>query len=862
LESSSLPTGTVTFLFTDIEGSTPLWESRPNEMSAALQIHNTVLRQAIQAYGGIVFKVVGDAFQAVFPIAAQALQAAVAAQHGLLAAPWNELGPLKVRMGLHTGEAALDPGGDEYAVSHSKNRVARIMSAGHGGQILLSKATEEFLGSQVPAGITISDLGEYHLKGLSQPEHLFMVLAPDLPSDFPALASSEPPHNLPVPGTPFFGREAELQHIESLLDDPACRLITLVGIGGTGKTRLAIEAARRSHAYNSRAYFVALASATCLGDMLSAIAEAIRYSFFVQPGMSLSARDAQIQLSRYLTGKSALLILDNFEQLSSCAEFLAEFMTAVPGAKLLVTSRERLNLPGEWVIEIGGLSFPADHATADVLHFPAVQLFLKAAERVGYKNGSDWTSITRICRMLEGTPLGLEMAAASVKLLSIHEIADEIERSLDFLNAGWRSVPERHQTLRAVFETSWQLLTTPEQDAFARLAVFHSGFQREAAVKVTKATLPVLSVLVDKSFIRRNESGRFEIHPVLKHYAQEKLLANPAAFATVRAAHALFFSDWLCQMFAGLKGRDQAAALADLRSETLNIRAALRELLQLEEFERLERICPAVILFFEMNNQRVETREMLAILAEVEQNLRSRLASLPTSQHNKQRLFFSGLLALILSAVRHFSLESSPDEKNQLLIESLELAKFMPDTITKAYTLIMLCRGPGLESDQKLDLCRQSFVTFKKNNDRWGEALSQLIWADEMNFSDFDTTLAQVAYQASLETFNAAGNHWGQALCLNGLMVLEQKAGNYPEAQSLGNQSTELFNELKNFERVSWIHHSMGEFAIAHNHPEDACQHYEANVTYFAHVGDNERRIFYETRLAQVVEQLSRNGIY
>jgi len=652
-----------------------------------------------------------------------------------------------------------------------------------------------------------------------------------------------------------------LERIESLLADPACRLITLVGIGGTGKTRLAIESARRNQSYNSRVYFVPLASATCLGDMLSAIAEAVRYTFFIQPGMNLSAHDAQIQLTRYLTGRTALLVLDNFEQLSSCAEFLAEFMNSVPGVKLLVTSRERLNLPDEWVVEIGGLSFPASQANGDTLHYPAVQLFLKAAERVGYKNGSDWPSIARICRLLEGTPLGLEMAAASAKLLSIPEIADEIERSLDFLNASWRSVPERHQSLRAVFETSWQLLTAAEQETFCRLAVFQGGFQREAAVKVAHASLPVLSTLVDKSFIRRSESGRFEIHPVLNHYAQEKLLANPATLAEVRSAHALFFSDWLRRMFDGLKGQDQAAALAALRVETLNIRAALRELIQLGELERLDAICPAVILFFEMNNQRVETREMLAILAELERRLRAQLASLAPVLRQEQEPFLRGLLALTLSAVRHFSLEFTPGQKDALLMESLELANAVPDTITKAYTLILLCRGPGLESDQKLDLCRQSFVTFKKNSDRWGEALSQLIWADEMNFSDFDATLAQVAYLASLDTFTAAGNSWGQALCLNGLMVLEQKAGNYAEAQRLGNQSVELFNDLKNFERVSWIHHSMGQFAAEQGHPEDARHHYEANITYFTHVGDSERRAYYENRLAQAFDQLPRNGI-
>jgi predicted ATPase/class 3 adenylate cyclase len=855
LDNSTLPTGIVTFLFTDIQGSTPFWESLPDQMSAALQIHNMVLRQAISLHGGQVFKVVGDSFQAVFPTPNQALQAALEAQRGLQSAEWNDLGPLKVRMGLHAGEAFLDPEGDEYAVSHTKNRVARIMSAGHGGQIILSQAVAELLSGRLPEGVTFKDLGEHLLKGLSHPEHLFQVLCSGLPSEFPPLTGSAPPPNLPVQTTPFFGRESELERIENMLTDPDCRLITLTGIGGTGKSRLAIEAARLTQVFPAQTYFVGLANANSLDDLVTDIADAIRYSFFISPGMALTAAEAQAQLFRYLTSKKILLVLDNFEQMTCCSEMLTDLLTAAPDIKLLVTSRERLNLAGEYVVEVGGLSYPTTETSEDLTQYAAAQLFLKAAGRAGnyHYMHTDAPLVARICRMLVGIPLGLEMAAASVRLLSLAEIAAEIEQNLDFLSANWRSVPERHQTLRAVFDSSWRLLTPREQETFARLAVFHGGFTREAAAQVAGAVLTVLSTLVDKSFVRRDELGRFAIHPVLERYAYEKLISNPTAEAEVRSRHAEFFSAWLSRMFADLKCERQIQALATLRVETENLRSAFEELVNQGNYERLEKMYPVLILFQDMNNQRIETQEMIALMERMEHKLRNLLLSPLGKEAAPQDGFHLGMLTLTLAAIRHFSLDRSEARNEGLLDECLQLVQYLPDTSAKAYTLLLLCRGPGLESDRKLGLCQQSFVIFKQRGDRWGAALAQLIWADEMNFSNFDIDLAQIAYQASLDAYTTAGNLWGQALCLFGLMMLAMKEGDYQEADRLSRQSLTLFIELQNHERIASLHHAFADFAAQVGRHEEARLHLEANIAYFTHSGDIDRRKYYEGKLAQLL---------
>ncbi len=855
MEKPPLPTGIVTFLFTDIQGSTLLWENRPNLMADALQLHNAVLRQAIQANRGVVFKVVGDAFQAAFASPTKALNAAITAQRGLISAPWNELGPLKVRMGLHAGEAELDPESDEYLISHTKNRVARIMSAGHGGQILISSAVMELLGEQLPQGILLKDMGEHYLKGLLQPEHIFQIVLPDLPGDFPPLKTEDPHSNLPIPATPFLNRVVELENITRLLSDPGCRLITLTGIGGSGKTRLAIEAARQGQLLFRRVYFVGLATITSLHDLILNLADVIEYSFFVPPDVQLTLEEAKNQILRYLADKQALVVLDNFEQLSSNASLLGDLLAAAEGVKLIVTSRERLNLPGEWVIEINGLSFPSQEGNKAIPEFAAVQLFIKSAERASRFNVAkdDWIAIARICQLLEGMPLGVEMAAAWVKLLSCQEILAEIEGNANFLVANWRNTPERHHTLQAVFDTSWRLLNPEEREALCRLAVFQGGFRHEAASQVAGAPLSMLAALVDKSLLRRIASGRFEIHPVLRQYAVEKLSSNPAAQAEVRLRHAHYFSDLLSRhVFAKLKGADQSEALAIARAEVQNLRLAFKELIAQRDFERLDGILPALILFFEMNDQRVETQEVIKLLADMEQVLRQNLA-VPAAPDpaNRPRSFIKALLGITLAALHYFTfrgfqLPLTPSQQ----IESLQLVLDLPDTEAKAYAILLSCRGSSyLSIDQRLDFLQQCFSIFKNLNDSWGAALTQLIWADEMNFGNIDIDLARPAYQASLKTFEEARNQWGQALCLNGLGTIEQKNGHFDEAYRLCGQALELFSQLGNSDRVAGAHHSLGEIAIDKGSLEEARLHFEANLKYFALLGDQARQQDYQGRL-------------
>jgi predicted ATPase len=399
-------------------------------------------------------------------------------------------------------------------------------------------------------------------------------------------AASPPPHNLPPPPTAFVGRAAELGEIARYLHKPGAQLLTLVGPGGIGKTRLALQAAARcvepgaafETEFADGVFLVSLAA----GDaepgerptLLAALADALQFSFQgpVHP---------QAQLLNYLREKQMLLILDNFEDLVTEARQLGDILRLAPGIKLLVTSRVRLNLREEWALEVNGLDYPpaADplppHDAADA--YGAIALFGQQARRAraGFAlTEANFPEVVRICRLVEGAPLGIELAASWLRVLSCREIADEIEKGLDFLTSALQNVPERHRSLRAVFDHSWNLLSPPEQVLFRQLSVFQGGFPRDAAAQVVGASLPLLAGLADKSLLRRNASGRYEVHELLRQYAEEKLRLLPEEHERVHDQHCRYYAELLSQHKTQLKGEAPQAALLALSAERENVRAA------------------------------------------------------------------------------------------------------------------------------------------------------------------------------------------------------------------------------------------------------------------------------------------------
>jgi len=487
---TELPTGTVTFLFTDIEGSTRLLQELGDGYAEVLAEHRRVLRDAWREQDGVEVDTQGDAFFVAFSRATDAVAAAAQAQSALVG------GPVKVRMGLHTGEPAR---GAEGYVGFDVHRAARIAASGHGGQVLLSQATADL------AGADVRDLGLHRLKDLSAPERIFQLGT----DDFPPLKTLHET-NLPVPATPFLGREQEVDQVFTLLRRADVRLVTLTGPGGSGKTRLALQAAAAdADDYDHGVWWVPL-SALVDPALVDAAA-----------GQALGSEDA---LAEAVGDKRLLLVLDNFEHLVEAAANVAETIGSCPHLTVLVTSREPLHIDGEWEVAVDPLR-----------EREAVALFLQRATAVR----SDFTAsgeVAEICRRLDCLPLAIELAAARVKVLALPALLERLEQRLPLLASGSRSAPERQRTLRATIAWSYELLTPDEQATFARLAVFAGGCTLEAAEEICGADVDGIASLVDKSLIRHS-GDRYWMLQTIREYARELLDESEEADA-VRRRHA------------------------------------------------------------------------------------------------------------------------------------------------------------------------------------------------------------------------------------------------------------------------------------------------------------------------------------
>jgi predicted ATPase/DNA-binding CsgD family transcriptional regulator len=414
-------------------------------------------------------------------------------------------------------------------------------------------------------------------------------------------------HHLPHQTTPFIGRAEEITEIAALLADPTCRLLTLVGPGGIGKTRLALEAAQfQAVMFPDGIEFVALQALSSPDFMIAAIADALRIQFY--PG-----GEPKDQLLNYLHQKTMLLVVDNFEHLLEGVALLSEILDVAPGVKMLVTSRERLNLREEWVFGVGGLSFPAYETEIDIEAHSAVRLFLQNAQRtsVGFQlTNTNKLGVARICQIVGGMPLALELAAAWVRALSCEEIADEINRNVDILESSARNVPPRHRNMRAVLESSWVMLSNDERDAFKKLSVFRGGCSRRTADALTQTSPRILSSLVDKSMLRLNAVGRYEIHELLRQYGEEQLDVLPDEGQQVRDQHCAYFLRALYQLEPDLRGQRQLEALNDIQGDFENVRAAWQWAVHQKNADAITQSMHSLYLFCEARSRFQEGWEL------------------------------------------------------------------------------------------------------------------------------------------------------------------------------------------------------------------------------------------------------------
>jgi predicted ATPase/class 3 adenylate cyclase len=577
-----IPAGTVTLLFTDIEGSTRLWEAEPDPMAAALRQHDQIMRGSIERAGGYVFKTVGDSFCAAFGTAQSAIDAVLAAQRALSAQSWPTSRPVLVRMGLHTG-ACEERDGDYFGPV--VNRAARLEAVAHGGQVLLSGVTADLLADLLPPGVTLRDLGLHRLKDLGRPEQVYQLEAEFLAATFPPLSSldnPELPNNLPSVLSPFVGRDHEVAQVRGLVAES--RLVTLTGAGGSGKTRLALQvAAELVEGVADGVWLAELASCTG-GEQIPEVVAAV---LGIQGESAAAVTDA-------LSGQQALLVLDNCEHLiDAAAKFSDQVIRACPKVSVLATSREPLGIDGELVYRVPSMSLPelSAETVEDLGGSDAALLFAARARVHGLElDDSSARLVATICRRLDGIPLALELAAARLSSMSLQQVTDRLDQRFRLLTGGSRNAMPRQQTLQATVDWSFSLLNNPERATLLRLSVFASGFELEAAESVCATgevdafdVADLLGSLVDKSLVvadRAGDSVRYRLLETIRQYAAQELVrsAGDDEVLRIRDRHAEYYLAFAELAAPELSRSAQGVWLRRLDAEWDNLRAAFSHL--------------------------------------------------------------------------------------------------------------------------------------------------------------------------------------------------------------------------------------------------------------------------------------------
>jgi predicted ATPase/class 3 adenylate cyclase len=616
-----LPTGTVTFLFTDIEGSTRLLQQLGNDYAEARGQHQSLLRAAFAAHGGAEVDTQGDAFFVAFATAPQAVAAAAQATRALAEHSWPEdIWPedttLRVRMGLHTGTPQLV--GDHY-VGLDVHRAARVAAAGHGGQVLLSAATRVLAAQALPQGATLRDLGAHRLKDLQEPEQVYQLVLPDLPADFPPLKTLDTfQHNLPLQPTPLLGREEAVADVSTLLRRDEVRLVTLTGPGGVGKTRLGLQvAAELVEEFTDGVWFVRLSRLSDPALVLPTIAQTLGLR-------EAGSQSSEALLREYLRTRHLLLLLDNFEQVAGAAPSMAELLASSPKLQVLVTSRVVLRLQGEQEYPVPPLALSTPRPAESV----PVALFVQRAHasRPDFLlSETTAPTIAAICARLDGLPLAIELAAARVKVLPPAQLLQRLERSLPLLVGGARDQEERQQTMHHALSWSYDLLQPSAQRLFRRLGVFVGGSTLEATEVVCGApkgapplgseVLDGLGTLLDHSLLWQREetdgTARFGMLHVIREYALERLEASGEAEALGRA-HLMYFVALAEEVEPRLlRGAQLPEGLARLEREHDNLRAALTWTRQQGEVTLGLRLAGALSRFWLLRGHLREGREWL-----------------------------------------------------------------------------------------------------------------------------------------------------------------------------------------------------------------------------------------------------------
>lgn len=826
---TELPQGTVTFLFTDIEGSTTRWERYPEVMRSVIARHDLLLRQVMQAHHGAVFKTAGDAFYVAFITAMDALTAAIAAQQALTVENWpEEIRPLRVRMALHTGTAEQRDG--DY-FGPTLNQVARMLSTGHGGQILLSTVTRELLRASLPEGITLRDLGEHRLKDLTHPEQIFQVVAAHLPSEFAPLKSLQSRINLPAQFTPFIGRRYEQETVSELLLREDVRLVTLIGPGGIGKTRLSLQiATNTASAFPGGVFFVDLSAILDARAVLSTI------------GLTLGVREVGdktfFENIKELLKESTLLILDNFEQLTEAAPLVKELLVHCPEVKVLVTSRAALALTGEYEYHVEPLALPESGLSADLnelLKYEALAFFVQQVKNVRRDfqlTRTNAPAILEICKKLDGLPLALELAAARIKLLSPQALLKLLNNHFQVLKDERRDRTARQQTLRGTIAWSYDLLDADEKKLFTQLAIFNGGCTLEGIIAVcptvadlTDDLLDVLQSLVDKSLLRRldqeNEEPRFTMLYTIRAFALEQL-AGANQEDVMRRAHLGYYLNMAEEARHTLTGAEQRHWLERLESEHGNLLAALQWCIEQAEGESGARLAGALWRFWLMRGYLHEGRRLLEVLLAMQ--------GVYTTEARVKLLEGAGILAIRQKDYQAAALYA---EDSLALSRQLNLQEAM----ASSYTLLAEIAYAQGESKEALKLFAEGLSIRRAVGDQRGTA-SLLNNMGNISLREGNSEQARMLFEESQSLFSLVGDELAQASVLNNLGEVRQRLRDIEQARLLYEQSLQLSRTLKYTWGIAAALANLGSIACNQGQYRYALNCYRESLSLFAQLGE------------------------
>jgi predicted ATPase/class 3 adenylate cyclase len=785
---TDLPTGTVTFLFTDVEGSTGLLQTLGDRYAAVLDEHAAIIRRAVSEGGGVEVSTHGDAFFVVFPSPAGAVRAAVAAQRRLASHDWSPGPPMRVRMGVHTGEGIL--GGDDY-VGIDVHRAARIADAAHGGQVIVSDAARGLVQHALPAGASLRDLGVHRLRGIQDPERLHELVVDGLASDFPAPRTLDArPSNLPLQLTSFVGREEVIAEVERLLGQT--RLLTLTGPGGSGKSRLALRVASELlPRFRDGSCFVDLTPVTDPALVPAAVANALGIP-------EAAGRPILDGIKEHLRHRELLQVVDNFEQVAEAGPMIEELLTAAPKLRTMVTSRVVLSLRGEQEYAVPPLQVPDPGRLPTGLSalgaVEAVRLFteraLAASPRFALTE-QNAAVVAEITARLDGLPLAIELAATRTKVLTPEQILSRLKRRLSLLTSGPRSLPERQRTLRAAIAWSHDLLDPLERRLFARLSVFTDGWTFESAEAVCDPdelgldTLDGLSSLVDKSLIRRTEPpgrpARFSMLETIREFGLEQLEASGDLELVLRR-HAEHFLGLAMEVEPHLTAEDQGVWLDRCEQEHANLRAALRWAIDRGQADPAQAAAGALWRFWQQRGHLAEGRRWL------EETLAMPSGQAPTAARAKALTGAGGILWW-----------TDQGSARAFYDEALAIERELGDPARLAEALYNEAFAVAAEHDQETAgrLLDESLELFRQVGDEHGVArvLVMRVVPDAMAGA-WDRVVARLEEVTAI--WRRLGDRLLLAFNLIWLAFAYGRAGRPDDARSTAIEALELFREADN----------------------------------------------------------------